>query len=741
MSQMAPIAGGRDQPSTIWQQYWRNVLYFDKGQMEPLVALRNAIGVAAMLAFGVAAKMPVGGLAASIAALQVSYADASIGALHVSYSDARGPYVQRARRMLAAAILCSFAVIAGGLAVTRPMLAGIIIMVWGFLAGLAACFGETAESVGRISLVTLIVFGAQPLPTNQVVLAGLLALTGGLLQTLIALLLWPIRRYGPERRILSDMYLKLSQAAVAPTASESPPVSELMTAARTALASLSNDANLEAGRYWSLLNQAERIRITLITLGASRTMLVHDSYSQNALQAVNEFLSVSAKILAAVGQSLSRQEPATSAGEFLPMLEALADRAEQASPHTASPAAVITDARVQMDALIGQLHSAVRTTTAATSADLQAFANKDAMHPWKERFAGGLSKLRANLTVQSSAFRHAIRLTLCLAIGELVAHQLHDRHSYWLDMTIVLVLKQGFAATFSRGLLRIVGTFLGLIFATGLFHFLPPGIGLDILVVGVLVFVLRWAGAANYGVFTTTITALIVVMLSFTGVSPMQLIVERGEMTFLGGLIALGTYLIWPTWEHSQAYETLAQMLDAYRQYFAAVANACIKGHGASETELGPLRMAARLARSNMEASVDRLRAEPGSTPEEVSLVTALLANSHRFVRATMALEMISPKALPVRDGLQLFSSDVAKMLDTLISALRGNPGALRHVPDLCEDYRRLVKSAKLEVSRYALANEEADRITNSLNTLAEQVACWLKLREPACGASARRVG
>jgi uncharacterized membrane protein YccC len=543
----------------------------------------------------------------------------------------------------------------------------------------------------------------------------------------MALLLWPMRRYGPERRILSDLYLKLSEAAVAVAVSDSPPVGELMTSARAALTGLSNDANLEAERYWSLLNQAERIRITLMTLRGLGNMVEHDLNVQNALLVVDEFLCVSAKILAAVGQSLSRQEPATPAGEFLPTLDTLADRADPARAHTALPSAVITDVRFQMDALIGQLHSAVRTTTEATPAELQAFANKDGVQPWQRRFAATLAKLRANLTVKSSAFRHGIRLALCLAIGELVAHQLHDRRSYWLDMTIVLVLKQGFAATFSRGLLRIVGTLLGLIFATGLFHFLPPDIRLDVLVVGVLVFVLRWAGAANYGVFTTTITALIVIMVSFTGVSPMQLIMERGEMTFLGGLIALGTYLIWPTWERSQTHEMLAQMLDAYRHYFGAVANACIEGHAASETELGPLRMAARLARSNMEASVDGLRAEPGSTPDEVSLVTALLVNSHRFVRATMALEVISLKALPARNEFQLFSSDVAKMLDTLMSALRGNPGALRHVPDLREDYHRLVKSAESKMSRYALANEEADRITNSLNTLAEQVAYWLK--------------
>jgi len=38
-------------------------------------------------------------------------------------------------------------------------------------------------------------------------------------------------------------------------------------------------------------------------------------------------------------------------------------------------------------------------------------------------------------------------------------------------MTIVLVLKPEFAVTFSRGVLRIAGTMVGLLLATALFHF------------------------------------------------------------------------------------------------------------------------------------------------------------------------------------------------------------------------------------------------------------------------------
>ncbi len=199
-------------------------------------------------------------------------------------------------------------------------------------------------------------------------------------------------------------------------------------------------------------------------------------------------------------------------------------------------------------------------------------------------------------------------------------------------------------------------------------------------------------------------------------------------MTILGGLIALATFALWPTWERSQAPEMLAQLLEAYRHYFGTLAKARMDGRAPDEAELGPVRIAARLARSNMEASFERLRVEPATRSEVTSLVAAIMANSHRFVRAIMALEVVSPELAPARPEFRVFSADVDRMLDALIRALRGDTSSLRDLPDLREDHHRLVSSAASHISRYELVNEETDRMTNSLNTLAEQVAHWMTL-------------
>ena len=91
-------------------------------------------------------------------------------------------------------------------------------------------------------------------------------------------------------------------------------------------------------------------------------------------------------------------------------------------------------------------------------------------------------------------------------------------------------------------------------------------------------------------------------------------------------------------------------------------------------------RLGARLARSNMEASADRLRAEPGTRREQVNLLTAMLANCHRFVRATMVLE-VPAGAEPVREEFRSFANDVEKTLELLARMLRGEKVIIRQLP------------------------------------------------------------
>ena len=202
------------------------------------------------------------------------------------------------------------------------------------------------------------------------------------------------------------------------------------------------------------------------------------------------------------------------------------------------------------------------------------FERREAAQSWRLRLHGTVATLRANLSLDSAACRHAIRLAVCIAVAEALGQRLALTRLYWAPMTVAIVLKPDFGATFTRGALRLAGTFTGLLLATALFHVLPPGVGLEVFLIGLLVFAVRAFGPANYGIAATGITALVVMLVALTGMAPNTVMWARGLNTALGGVVALLAYAIWPTWERTQISEMMARMLDGYRAYFHAIRNA-----------------------------------------------------------------------------------------------------------------------------------------------------------------------
>ena len=681
------------------------------------MALRNAIGVGFPLAAGAAFGALAGGLIVST------------GALNVAFSDSDAPYTQRARRMLGASALVGCAVFAGALCGHSTVIAVLIATLWAFAAGMLVALSSTAADLGTTSLVVLVVYSAFPMSFETAIVSGLLAFAGGLFQTLLAVAFWPLRRFAPERRALGELYRALAQAAASPVhASDAPPATAESTQAQNALATLDRDHSIQAERYRLLLSQAERLRLSLLTLARMRKRIDREEPANPAVAVLDRCFYVISRVLSSLGNALVAGEPARPSPEELQELQTLAEKLRALEESRSSPvAAMVADARFQMDAIAGQLRSAADLAAYATPSGFQAFGRHEARQPWSLRLSSIAATLRANLSLNSAACRHAVRLAVCIAIGDGIAHWSHWRRPYWLPMTIAIVLKPDFSATFSRGVLRLIGTFLGLALSTGMFHVLPPGLAAQVALIAALMFLMRCFGPANYGILVIAVTGLVVLLIALTGVAPADVIAARGLNTVVGGAIALIAYWLWPTWERTQAPEAMGQMLDAYREYFHAIRDSYQNPGQPLDRRLDRVRFAARRARSNFEASVDRLSAEPGLSAATLHILSAMLANSHRLVHAFMALEsgLTTSRPVAARDQFHPFADHVELSLYYLAAALRGSPLTQDGLPDLREDHHRLEQSGDPVTERYALVNVETDRITNALNTLSGEVLQW----------------
>jgi uncharacterized membrane protein YccC len=552
-------------------------------------------------------------------------------------------------------------------------------------------------------------------------------MAGGLLQTLFALALWPVEGYEPERRALANLYAELARAAASPAAAtEAPPASPETIEAHNTLAGLGPIHTVETDRYRSLLNQAERMRLSLLTLSRLRVRIGREKEGGEETAALDRFSELCSRLLAAISRSLRSNASIDPHPDHLEQIGALAEvlRLSRAKAESDILSALAGDALHQVDALAGQLRSSVELASHATPEGQEEFERTQSRAHWTLRLRGSLATIRANLTFESAAFRHAVRLAVCVTLGAAIGRAVSWHRTYWLPMTVAIVLKPDFTATFSRGVLRVAGTLTGLAFATVLFHLVSTTIMTQIVLIALLTFVLRSLGAANYGILTAAVSALVVLLIGLTGVSAKDVIAARAVNSVAGGALALAAYWLWPTWERYRINENVARLLDAYRNYFHAICTAYLKPD-APPPELDTARQACRLARSNLEASVARLSAEP--YPKQLTALNDMLASSHRLVHALMALEagLYQSQFMPPRDAFRTFSHDVERTLYFLAASLRGSAIHPGDLPDLREDHHALLRSGDSRAERYALVNIETDRITNSLNTLREQIISW----------------
>lgn len=672
---------------------WRTLTHFERAKIAPEIAIRNTAGVVLPLIAGALLGYPSAGLVGAL------------GALNVSYSDSREPYITRGSRMLLSSALVAVAVALGTLSGNSTAATVLAAGFWAFAAGMLAALGPQAADLGSITLVTLIVFAAKPLPLDTALEAALIAFSGGLLQTILSIAVWPFGPYRPERQIIAELYKTLSKLASTPAGPESaPPGADQLIDTETALASLSQDRSMEAERYVFLLNQAERLRLSLLTLRRLDRRIAREEQGSEASAAIERILATASLALESVSVSVIQGRPIGAARQ-------LTEAARQFSEHpddNSSPvlAAFVRDARHQVDALAGQLRAAARLSGNVIA--------HDTGQPWQLRFTGWRARLYANLTLQSTVFRHAVRLALCVGAGEILGLGLHVQRVYWLPMTIAIVLKPDFTATFSRGILRIAGTFAGLLLATGLFHFLHTGIASDIALIAVFALLLRWVGPSNYGIFVTALSAFVVLLIAVGGVEPQPVIAARALNTALGGALALAAYWLWPTWEQTKAGPALADLIAAYRNYYRAVTDA-YADH--PDADLDSLRSKARVARANAESFLGRIVSEPGISPDRANLLNTILVSSHGFVRSAMALEsdLNHPRAEPAIAELE-FTREVDRTLLAIVDALRASTKLPAGLPDLREAHNRIE-------DRYGLFGVETDRIVTSLNTMREQIA------------------
>ncbi len=672
-------------PGTV-RQVVGGALRVDWAVFEGTGALRCTAGVAIPLVAGLALGQP------SLSAF------GAIGAVSVGFGSFQGAYRSRAAVMVSASLAMGAAVVAGSLAGNSDAASIAVATLAGFAGSIVVALGPAAAFVGLQAIVAVLIATGFPATLRDALVRGAIVFGGGLAQTLLVALLWPLRRFTAERAAIADAYRSLAgytaslpgDAAVAPEphtfATTSSPLDDPQPFARAG----------DVLVFQALLDEAERIRASLAAIVARQHELGDDPAVRQAF-------------FAGCGRVLSEIADALSAGRDPRGVEAMWE------PIDVSAAAL--PRHVLIDALLGQLRAAWRM--AGVLDDGVKYPTGQRLPPLRRRppIRDAFTTLAANLTLRSTACRHALRTTAAVLAGTAAYRLLHMPRGYWMPMTAVLVLKPEFHDTFSRGLARIAGTITGALVAHVIVREFAPGHGALTLLVLVSVWGCYALFRMNYALFTLCLTAYVVFIMMLSGIQELTAATLRAEYTFGGGALALLLYAAWPTWAGTTARNELAAMLGAHTRYVQALLSGFADPATIDLSRIAALRASARLARSNTEAIVERMLAEPArgaALPPRVTI--GLLAALRRHALASLALHAGLERGVraPV-PGMAKLRDEMTAALGSLADAVRGGT-APPPMPNLRATQLALGKSD-------ALVNAETDLLVDSVNTVAGLLA------------------
>ncbi|MHB1537135.1 MAG: FUSC family protein, partial [Solirubrobacteraceae bacterium] len=267
-------------------------------------------------------------------------------------------------------------------------------------------------------------------------------------------------------------------------------------------------------------------------------------------------------------------------------------------------------------AIAGQLRAMTRLCEQARPGRLLDRRPRSGGLRLRERIRSDLALMRANATFASPAGRHAVRLAVVVLLSGLLARIVPLERSYWIVVAAATALRPDFAATFTRGVERVLGTVAGVGLASAIALALHPNLLAVTPILAILGLLAFAVFPASFAAGFAFVTALIVFLLD--AVSPHTLTTAGDRLidTLIGGALGLLAYAAWPTWSGGSARQTLAEAIDAERDYLRATVRVLIDGRRAERdrpSEIAEVARRARRAYASAEEAIARALAEPSS--------------------------------------------------------------------------------------------------------------------------------
>lgn len=291
------------------------------------------------------------------------------------------------------------------------------------------------------------------------------------------------------------------------------------------------------------------------------------------------------------------------------------------------------------------------------------------------------------------AWEFTFRLMICIGIAAVASEVLPLARSYWVVLTVAIVLKPDYGSVFTRAVQRGAGTVLGAVLGAAILAVVPYGPWL-LLPFGVLAALLPYGKSRNFGLAATFLTPFVVLLIDLLSPGGWRLAGERAVDTlFACAIVLLIGYAPWPTAWQAHLPSQFAGTLRAVAGYldeslvtaWASPRSGAPAPAGTSPARRSRLRRQTWRSLSDLRAEFQRTMSEPPAVsrrasawwPAVVGLEEVLDADTATVVAIGRGADVPSPKAVHQLTGT------LRSVADAIEAGLPPPPGDIPDDPAL----------------------------------------------------------
>lgn len=317
--------------------------------------------------------------------------------------------------------------------------------------------------------------------------------------------------------------------------------------------------------------------------------------------------------------------------------------------------------------MIAELHLA----TQKVYADVPFWSGAD-MAPFLSQQKYELKTLLANLRLDSPVFRFALRVSMAISVGLLIGHWLpYAAHSYWIVLTIVIILRPTFSMTRQRRADRIIGTLIGCVVTAIVIRFVHSNIVLMAIlflsIVATPTFIYL-----RYRYTAIAVSLMILLQMHLVAPSNPNLVSERLIDTLIGAAVASVFSFVLANWEYQSLPRLVRQVLNVNLSYMQA-SFALLQGKCFDDFAYRIERKRLMDSLAALSSALVRMLDEPASKQRAVEDINLFIVQNYLLVAHVAALRSILGRhasQLPVAPVNALLGHSHTQVCLTLSRAL-----------------------------------------------------------------------